>query len=206
MSNRTPVTSTIFSPSCAVFTLIVTISPVRMLLSASAFTRISNVYSVFGSNPSNTLLSCHVPSGAMRYSQSSYGVNVIVFVVGVSLVLGDCVGASGVFHTVTTQVAFTSDVLPFAFAVIVAEPAPTAVTLPEAFTVATLLFEELHVTLLSVASSGDTVATRVVSVTGFVPPISKLSVSLFKATPVAATSFGTSGVELPPDERFLSIY
>ena len=60
--------------------------------------------------------------------------------------------------TVTTHVA----VLPPAFAVIVAVPSFTAVTFPLA-TVAMVASEEVHVTVLSVASSGLTVAVRVAS-------------------------------------------
>ena len=66
--------------------------------------------------------------------------------------------------TVTTQVAVLSPAL----AVMVAVPTATAVTLPEASTVATAVFEELHVTVLSAASSGVTVAVRVT-----VPPSTK---------------------------------
>lgn len=63
-----------------------------------------------------------------------------------------------VVSTVTMQVA----VFPFTvFAVIVAIPSPTAVTLPELFTVATDEFEVDHVTVLVVALEGDTVADKV---------------------------------------------
>ena len=59
--------------------------------------------------------------------------------------------------TVTAQVAETSP----HFAVITACPSALAVTLPSASTVATASFDEVHVTVLSVASSGITVAVRV---------------------------------------------
>ena len=45
-------------------------------------------------------------------------------------------------------------------AVITAEPAPTAVTTPFELTVATFLFEEVHLTVLSEAESGVTEAER----------------------------------------------
>ena len=61
--------------------------------------------------------------------------------------------------TVTTT-RQSSD-LPPASAVIVALPPPVAVTLPEASTLATLPSELDHVTVLSVASEGSTVAVRV---------------------------------------------
>ena len=79
--------------------------------------------------------------------------------------------------TVTVQVAD----FPPAFAVMVAVPAFTAVTLPS-FTVAIAVFEELHVTVLSVALSGFTVAVSVASA-----PSSSDRVVLFSVTEVTAT-------------------
>ena len=62
--------------------------------------------------------------------------------------------------TVTSHVAFTP--LPSAAVqVMVAVPADTAVTTPLLFTVATLVFVLLHVTLLFVAFEGETVAVSV---------------------------------------------
>ena len=77
--------------------------------------------------------------------------------------------------TVTGQVAVLSPAL----AVIVAVPALTAVTLPLPSTVATLLSEDVHVTFLSVALSGATVAlsfwlspsTMLISVLSMVMPV-----------------------------------
>ena len=78
--------------------------------------------------------------------------------------------------TVTSQVA----VLPFAVVtVIVAVPAPTAVTVPFT-TVATLVLEDVQVKLLSVVSTGATVAVKV-----SLPPLMRDSVVLFSVTPVA---------------------
>ena len=81
------------------------------------------------------------------------------------------------FVTVTAQVAIFSP----AFAVMVAVPAVTAVTLPS-FTVATAAFEELQVTVLSVASSGFTVAVSVYS-----PPSVSSNFVLSKVMEVTAT-------------------
>jgi hypothetical protein len=87
--------------------------------------------------------------------------------------LPDCLAAV----TVTSQVAVLSP----AFAVIVASPTFTAVTTPFS-TVATVLSLEVHVTLLSVALSGFTVA---VSVSVSLTPI--LVLVLFSSTLVTAT-------------------
>ena len=77
--------------------------------------------------------------------------------------------------TVTLQVA----VLPFAVVtVMVALPAPTAVTLP-LLTVATLVFDDFQVTFLFVALEGDTVAARV----ELLPSFSE-RVVIFSETPV----------------------
>ncbi|MNG05649.1 hypothetical protein D3C84_888520 [compost metagenome] len=65
-------------------------------------------------------------------------------------------------------------------AVIVAVPPPTAVTTPFA-TVATLALLVVHVTLLSVALAGLTVAVNVP-----VAPVFRLSVPGFRVTPVTA--------------------
>ena len=62
--------------------------------------------------------------------------------------------AESASHTVTLQVAVLSP----AFAVIVASPSATAVTLPVASTVATAGLSLVQVTVLSVALSGATVA------------------------------------------------
>ena len=78
--------------------------------------------------------------------------------------------------TVTSQVA----VFPFAVVtVIVAVPAPTAVTVPFA-TVATFVLEDIQVKVLSVASSGVMVAVKVSLL-----PLMRESVVLFNVTPVA---------------------
>jgi len=82
--------------------------------------------------------------------------------------------------TVTAQVAVLSP----AAAVMVAEPSATAVTIPEDDTVATEGFELLHVTVLSVALSGLTVATSV-----SLSPSVKDSALLFNVTDVTATTF-----------------
>ncbi len=58
--------------------------------------------------------------------------------------------------TVTVQVVLTVPQL----AVMVAVPGATAVTLPEASTVATAASELLQMTVLSVVFSGETVAVR----------------------------------------------
>ena len=79
--------------------------------------------------------------------------------------------------TVTTH---CTDIPP-AVAVIVAVPTPFAVTVP-LDTVATEVLELLHVTVLSVAFVGATVAVRVSEV-----PFTRLKVVLFKVTPVTAT-------------------
>ena len=84
--------------------------------------------------------------------------------------------------TVTEQVAD----FPPAAAVMVAEPAATAVTFPS-LTVATFASEVDQVTVLSVASEGATVAVNVT-----VPPISSVTELWLRVTPVTAT------VVLPP--------
>ena len=68
--------------------------------------------------------------------------------VGVVLVLGDSAGTSGVFQTVTVQVVLGFLVPSLTFAVIVASPGPTAITLPFASTVATLLSDVVQVIFL----------------------------------------------------------
>ena len=81
--------------------------------------------------------------------------------------------------TVTVQVA----VLLFTVvAVIVAVPSATAVTLPLEETVATEVLFDFHVTVLSVAFEGATVAVSV-----DVPPTSRLSDVLLSVTPVGLT-------------------
>ncbi len=70
--------------------------------------------------------------------------------------------------TVTAHVAFLAPSL--VVTVIVAEPAAFAVTTPEEETVATEVLLDDHVTVLSVALDGLTVAVRV-----FVSPTSMLS-------------------------------
>ena len=71
-------------------------------------------------------------------------------------------------------------VLPPADAVIVAEPTLSAVTLPSE-TVATLTLEVVHVTVLSVALDGLTVAVSV-----SVPPISNVREDLLSVTDVTS--------------------
>ena len=73
---------------------------------------------------------------------------------------------------------------PPAVAVIVAVPAPVAVTTPLT-TIATPLSSDDHVTVLSVAFSGSTVAVSSIS-----PPTSKATLSLSSETPVTATRPG----------------
>ena len=78
------------------------------------------------------------------------------------------------FITVTEQVAFTP--LPsLALQVIVAVPAALAVTRPELPTVATFVLSDDHVTLLSVASLGYTVADSCL-----VSPIYKVAVEVLR--------------------------
>ena len=92
------------------------------------------------------------------------------------------------------------DFLPFdVFTVIVALPAPTAVTTPF-FTVATELFEDDHVTLLSVVSVGATVAVSV-----NVSPLFSDKVDLFKVTPEAGKETVTSHVAVLPLDVFTVI-
>ena len=83
--------------------------------------------------------------------------------------------------TVTLHSAFTLPQL----AVIVALPIATAVTLPFASTVATLLSDDVQTTVLSVALSGDTVAINC-----SVPPIRSSKDDLFKVTAFASIYFG----------------
>ena len=83
-------------------------------------------------------------------------------------------------QTVTLQ---SSVKLPSAVvAVIVVVPMATGVTMPSA-TVATAGSEEVHVTVLSAAFSGSTVATRV---TGSSPTV-RFNSSALRLTPVTAT-------------------
>ena len=73
-------------------------------------------------------------------------------------------------------------------AVITAVPDPTAVTTPELFTVATFVFELRHVTDLSVAFEGMTVAVSV----AVLPMELNDNVGLFKLIPVTGlNSFST---------------
>jgi hypothetical protein len=86
--------------------------------------------------------------------------------------------------TVTEQLA----VLLFAvFAVIVAVPIFTPVTTPALDTVATLVLDELHVTVLLSASAGETVAVSAV-----VLPISTTAVVALSVSPVAGMVFVVS--------------
>ena len=91
-------------------------------------------------------------------------------------------GTSAVLATVITHVALQ---LP-AVAVMVALPAPTAVTLPS-FTVATVLSEVVQVTVFTVAFSGRTVAVRV-----RLPPISISAVVLSSCTSFTGTMVSKS--------------
>jgi hypothetical protein len=97
--------------------------------------------------------------------------------------------------TVTAQDAD----LPPAEAVMLAEPTAAAVTSPEGDTVATEEFEEDQVTVLSVASAGETVAdNRKVS-----PTVSSAEL-LFRDTDDTATSFSTGphdSISSPSDNR-----
>ena len=91
--------------------------------------------------------------------------------------------------TVTSHVA----VLPFAVVtVMVAVPAPTAVILPFS-AVATFASEVLQVRVLSVVSSGATVAIKV-----SLSPLRRVSVPLFSVTPEARTVTVTSHVAVLP--------
>lgn len=80
-------------------------------------------------------------------------------------------------RTVTVQVAFWP---PDVVAVIVAVPAPTAVTLPPE-TVATEALLVVHVTVLFVALDGETVAVRVEE-----PPTLRVMADWLRVTPVVA--------------------
>ncbi len=62
--------------------------------------------------------------------------------------------------TTSTRTRATTPEPSLAVAVSVADPLPTPVTVPSAATVATSVFEDVQVTLLSVASSGFTVVVR----------------------------------------------
>ena len=97
--------------------------------------------------------------------------------------------------TVTLQVAVLLPSL--VVTVMVAEPALTAVTLPFSSTVATALSEDFQETVLSVASSGVTVALRVAE-----PPSVRDSSVLSRLTPVTATVAASTVMEqvavLPP--------
>ena len=84
------------------------------------------------------------------------------------------------FSTVTSQVAVFSPAL----AVMVAVPTDTALTLPVASTVAMAALEELQVTVLSVASAGVTVATRV-----RVSPSTKAALVRFRLIPSTGITF-----------------
>ena len=97
--------------------------------------------------------------------------------------------------TVTAQVA----VLPpsLVVTVILAVPAATAVTLPSS-TVATLELSDVHIMVLSAASSGETVAVRVNS-----SPILIVLVVSLSVTPV--TFFFASGVFSLQDEKATNI-
>jgi hypothetical protein len=76
----------------------------------------------------------------------------------VRVLLDGEIDVTGTFLTVTVAVAF---LFPSAVVtVIVAVPEPTPVTTPDAFTVATFVFELLHVTALLVAVVGLTVAVK----------------------------------------------
>ena len=88
--------------------------------------------------------------------------------------------------TVTVQVAF----LPpsFVVTVIVAEPAFFAVMTPVEDTVATVVLFDDQVTDLSVASDGETVATRV-----WVSPTSIVREVLFRLTPVTGITMSSLG-------------
>ena len=80
--------------------------------------------------------------------------------------------------TVTEHVALFAEPS-FVVAVMVAEPGATAVTRPEADTVATAVFDDFHVTLCD-AAEGETVA-----VSWLVAPVVSDSVVLFRLTAVA---------------------
>ena len=101
--------------------------------------------------------------------------------------------------TVTLHVAV---LLPsFVFAVIVAVPAPIPSTTPAEVTVATFVFDEDHVTVLSDALDGATVAF---SVDDF--PFARLSVSALSVTPVTGTvTFTLQVAVFPPSLVFAVI-
>ena len=84
----------------------------------------------------------------------------------------------GIIFTVTAQVAVFEPV--FVVTVIVAVPFPTAVTKPLEDTVATFVLLDFHVTVLSAASVGDTVAVNCT-----VAPLDvKVAEVLFRLMPV----------------------
>jgi hypothetical protein len=87
--------------------------------------------------------------------------------------------------TVTVQVAVCPPSL--VVTVIVAVPGDTAVTLPFPSTVATDPFDDDHVTVLSVASAGDTVAVRV----RVAPSVRDIEL-LLRVTPVTSTAEDTT--------------
>ena len=99
----------------------------------------------------------------------------------VAVVLSRVIDETSVGSTVTSQVADLSPAL----AVIVAEPTFTAVTTPS-LTVAMLASDVDHVTVLSVASDGETVAVRVT-----VSPTFSAAVVLLRDTEVTETWAGS---------------
>ena len=100
--------------------------------------------------------------------------------------------------TVTLQVALNPPSL--VLAVIVAVPLPFAVTFPAEDTVATEVLEEVHVTVLSEAFSGLTVATSVV-----VLPLSKVTEDLFNVIPSTGVLTVTLHVALNPPSLVLHV-
>ncbi len=73
---------------------------------------------------------------------------------------------------------------------IVAVPAATPVTLPVESTVATVVSEEFHVTVLSVAFSGETVASRVIvfpASTSFTVDVIFTSVTATVSSPLSSS-------------------
>ena len=95
-------------------------------------------------------------------------------------VIGVGVGVGVVSFTVILQYA----VFPPQLATIAVEPAFTPVTVPVELTVATEVSLLFHVTVLSVALLGVTVAVNVI-----LSPSTILALVLFKLTPVTATVF-----------------
>ena len=86
-------------------------------------------------------------------------------------------GAAYTSYTLTVQLAVLSPSV--VLTVIVASPAPSAVTFPVVLTVATLAAFVDHDTVLSVAFDGNTVAISV-----SVAPLSSVSVFLLSDTPI----------------------